>query len=93
MLKAISVVNESKKGIEEPYQDSVMAPLDQEDERHIDKKEDDREDDNWEVEDEEALSRACEGDTTPITLIPISGEILGNGNHNNRDTLQYKSTG
>ena len=61
MLKAISVVNESKKGIEEPYQDSVMAPLDQEDERHIDKKEDDREDDNWEVEDEEAPSRAILG--------------------------------
>jgi len=37
--------------------------------------------------------RWCEGDTTPITLIPISGEIPGDGNHNNRDTLQYESTG
>jgi len=61
MLKAIGVIKESKKGAEEPYQDSVTAPLDQEDERHIDEKEDDWEDDNWEVEDEEALSRAILG--------------------------------
>jgi len=39
------------------------------------------------------LGRMCEGNTTPITLIPISGAIPGDGNHNNRDTLQYKSTG
>ena len=53
MLKAISVVTKRKKGIEEPYQVSIMAPQDQEDKRHIDEKEDDHEDDNWEVEDEE----------------------------------------
>jgi len=35
-----------------------------------------------------------QGDTTPITLIPISGAYnKGDGNHKNRDTLQYNLLG
>ena len=65
MLKAIGVIKESKKGAEKPYQDSVMAPLDREDERDIDEKEDDGEDGDWEDEDEEAPSSAILGKVLP----------------------------
>ena len=51
MLKAIGVVKESQKQVEEPYQDSVMAPLDQEDKRDINE-EGDGEDGDWEDEDQ-----------------------------------------
>jgi hypothetical protein len=65
MLKAIGVIKESKKGAEKPYQDSVTAPLDREDERDIDEKEDDGEDGDWEDEDEEAPSSAVLGKVLP----------------------------
>ena len=55
MLKAIGVVKESKKRAEEPYQDSVTAPLDREDKRDIDEEEGNGEDD-WEDEDEGAAA-------------------------------------
>jgi hypothetical protein len=57
MLKAIGVVRESKKRAEEPYQDSVTAPLDQEDERDIDEEEGNGKDDDWEDKDEGAAAR------------------------------------
>ena len=55
MLKAIGVVKESKKRAEEPYQDSVTAPLDREDKRDIDEEEGNGEDD-WEDKDEGAVA-------------------------------------
>ena len=46
MLKAISVVKESNKHVEDAYQDSVIVPLDQEDERDIDEEKGDGKDDD-----------------------------------------------
>ena len=76
MLKDIGIVKESKKGTEYPYQDSVIAPLDQEHESHIDEKEDDFEDDDLDDQDEAApsmdilgnillvIGKVCEIDTS-----------------------------
>jgi hypothetical protein len=41
ILKAIGVVKENKKCVEAPYQYSVTAPLDQEDERDIEEEDND----------------------------------------------------
>jgi hypothetical protein len=65
MLKAIGVIKESKMGVEEPCQDSVTAPLDWEDKRDIDEK-----DDDWEDEDEEVSSSAILG-----KLLPVIGKV------------------
>src|SRR5882724_5314086 len=39
------------------------------------------------------LAHGCECFTTPIMRIPFQGQYWGVANHNNIDTLHYKSTG
>jgi hypothetical protein len=75
MLKAIGVVKKSKKCAEEPYQDSVTAPLDREDKRDIDEEEGDGEDDDWEDEDEGGGQAAAPSSAVLGKLLPAIGKV------------------
>ena len=75
MLKAIGVVKESKKCAEEPYQDSVTVPLDQEDERDIDEEEGDGEDDAWEDQDEAGGQAVAPSSAVLGKLLPAIGKV------------------
>ena len=74
MLKAIGVIKESKKRAEEPYQDSVTALLDREDERDIDE-ERDGEDGDWEDEDEGGGQAGAPSSAVFGKLLPAIGKI------------------
>jgi hypothetical protein len=75
MLKAIGVVKESKKCAEEPYQDSITVPLDQEDERDIDEEEGDGEDDDWEDQDEAGGQAPAPSSAVLGKLLPAIGKV------------------
>ena len=75
MLKAIGVVKDSKKCAEEPYQDSVTAPLDREDERDIDEEEGDGEDDEWEDEEEGGGQASAPSSAILWKLLPVIGKV------------------
>ena len=89
LLKAIGVINEnSKKSANDPYQETVMVPLDEDDERDIDKESedesedgnkggDDENEDDWVDEDEgndapRAMAASC---ATLIKVLPAIGKV------------------
>ena len=75
MLKVIGVIKESKKHVEEPYQDSVTAPLDWEDKRVIDEEEGDGEDGDWEDENEGGGQAAAPSSAVLGKLLPVIGKV------------------